>query len=336
METLQNLLDEFEVKGYFSIGQVQDFTEKCFKNKNQFDDFEDDGNSEQVNRIDAYKLVKELIAKPLNGTPDHYHNYAVSFARTSDYDIACDILLCGMKKYPKNIDLLADYLEYAIKSSNNEHYERCDKVFEVLNSRRPLFWNWRAYDFSIDYLLDKVDRGIGDSSQIRQQCIELAKEFQNRISTNELGYIAEANVYLMFGEENKAFSTLKRALGKTKIHAVQVSITLAEMYIKRNEPQEALKCVNRLLSDVSDTNLRITPSRIYVLSVLCKASVVLSNMQIGSSSGKELDNDLIQEILNDWERVKKLGSIDSQYYDSAKSIIKLIETIADVEIDEEM
>lgn len=336
METLQNLFDEYKIKGHFSIGQVHDFTEKCFMAKSSFDEFEDERSTEQVSRIDAYKLAREVIVNPSNGTPDHYHNYAVTFARASDFDIACDILLCGMKRYHKNVDLLADYLEYAIKSSNDEHYTKCEEIFNVLISRRPDFWNWRAYDFSIDYLLDKLDRGIGESLQIKQQCIELAREFQSRISTNELGYIAEANVYKMFGEEKQAFATLKKALGKTKLHTVQASVTLAEMYIKRNEPQEALKCINRVLSDVSDTNLRIAPSHIYVLSVICKASILLSNVQSNSSTGGIINNPLVQEILNDWDKVKKFGSREHQLFDSAESVVKLIEAISDVNSEDEI
>lgn len=336
METLQDLFNEFRVKGHFSIGQVYDFTEKCFASKNPFDEFEDEENTEQASRIDAYNLVKEVILNPSNGTPDHYHNYAVTFARNNDFDIACDILLCGMKRYSKNIDLLADYLEYAVRSSNDEHYIKCEEVFNLLLSRRPVFWNWRAYDFSIDFLLDKIDRGLGDPLQIKQQCIELAKEFQSHIPTNELGYIAEANIYKMFGEEKRMFTTLKKALGKTNLHAVQAAVTLAEMYIKRNEPVEAQKCINRIFSDFSDINLRIAPSHIYTLSVICKSSLLLSSIQGNSSLDNTIDNQLVQEILNDWDTVKRFGSADHKIFDSAASIVKLIETIANISSDDEI
>lgn len=337
METLQDLLDEAKIKGHFSIGRVQDFTVRCIRKPDHLDELEDDEDSTAPTWRDAYVLVNEVLGLPSSGSADHYHNYAVTFARESEFTLACDILLCGIKRYHANVDLLADFLEYAIQSSNDEHYKQCEAIFACLQSRRPQFWNWRAYDFSIDYLLDKLDRGIGDPGEIHAKCLELAKEFQQRISDNELGFIAEANVHATFGEKTKQFQTLKKALARTGFHAVQSAIALAEIYIKRNDPQEALKCVNRVLADLADINTRSTPARVYSLQIICKVALLLSGMRLNNNSEQIVNHELAQEILNDWNDMKKLGAgIGDQFYDSAKSLVNLVEVIGGTQSDEDL
>ena len=336
METLQDLLDEAKVKGHFSIGRVHDFTVRCFQESNRLDELEDGEDSTAPTCRDAYVLVNEVLGLPSSGSADHYHNYAVTFARESEFTLACDILLCGIKRYQANVDLLADFLEYAIQSSNDEHYKQCEAIFACLQTRRPQFWNWRAYDFSIDYLLDKLDRGIGDSGEIHAKCLELAKEFQRRISDNELGFVAEANVHAVFGEKAKQFQTLKRALTRAGLHAVQSAIALAEIYIKRNEPQEALKCVNRVLADLADINTRSTPARVYSLQIICKVALLLGDVRSNNNLEPIVNHDLAQEILDDWYDMKGLGAgTGDQFYDTAKSLVKLVEVIGGVQSDED-
>lgn len=328
METLQDLLDEAKVKGNFSIGRVHDFTVRCFQKPNRLDELEDGEDSTAPTCQDAYVLVNEVLGLPSSGSADHYHNYAVIFARESEFTLACDILLCGIKRYQVNVDLLADFLEYAIKSSNDEHYKQCEAIFSCLQLRRPQFWNWRAYDFSIDYLLDKLDRGIGDPGEIHTKCLELAKEFQKRISDNELGFIAEANVHATFGEKTKQFLTLKKALTRSGLHAVQSAIALAEIYIRRNQPQEALNCVNRVLADLADINTRSTPARVYSLQIICKVALLLGGMRLNNNSEQIVNHELAQEILNDWYDMKRLGAeTGDQFYDTAKSLVDLVEII---------
>lgn len=337
METLQDLLDEAKIKGHFSIGRVHDFTVRCIRKPDCLDELEGDEDSTAPTWRDAYVLVNEVLSFPSSGSADHYHNYAVTFARESEFTVACDILLCGIKRYHANVDLLADFLEYAIQSSNDEHYKQCEEIFACLQSRRPQFWNWRAYDFSIDYLLDKLDRGIGDPGEIHAKCLELAKEFQKRISDNELGFIAEANVHAMFGEKTKQFQTLKKALTRTGLHAVQSAIALAEIYIKRNDPQEALKCVNRVLADLADINTRSTPARVYSLQIICKAALLLSSMGSNNNSEQIVNHELAQEILNDWNDIKRLGAgRGDQFYDSTKSLVSLVEVIGGTRSDEDL
>ena len=62
---------------------------------------------------DLNALVQRVIQQTVKaGDADDWHNFAVDIARKDLYDLACDLLECGLSIYPKNIDLLADYLQY--------------------------------------------------------------------------------------------------------------------------------------------------------------------------------------------------------------------------------
>jgi hypothetical protein len=325
MDTLQSILDECKLKGYFSTGQVIDFTEKCFDTKHRLEDIED---SKQLTRNDAIKLALEFVSSQSNGMPEHYHAYAVVLAGETEYSLASEVLLCGLKRFGENIDLLADYLLYAIKS-NDEHYVKCDEIFKKLLLHRPQFWNWRAYDFSIDYLLDKIDRKPIDKNCIRSQCLELAQEFQKRIPNSELGYIAEFNIYMKFKEEKRAENILKKALNRNGVNVVQSAIRLAEINVRRNNPQEVLKCVRRIMSDIADFSLKTAPEHIYILSIISKTSQLMNSINAEQGINKAL----VQDIYSDWVKVKKFEDVDKHLFNTARMLVKLVEVNSDIKFD---
>jgi tetratricopeptide (TPR) repeat protein len=329
METLQSMFEESKVKGYFSISQATTFTERCLRDSSD----DEDSSSE---RKDAIELVKVIVSgeSKSSGTTNDYHKYAIIFARIDEYDLSCDILLCGLNRYPKNVDLLAGYLIYAISSSNDAHYEKCGEIYRTLQSLRPQFWSWRAYDFSISYLLDKIDRGTGgEPGDIRSECLELAHEFQKRIPTDELAYVAESRIYFTFGEFDKQMSVLKKAMKKNNMHIVRVAITLAEIYIDHNKPMEALACIRRILTDFSDVNSRTTPTYAYVLSIISKTAQFTNGLYSEVNGEQIADKALAREIIDDWTKVRKLEVNDKDFLNTAKTLVKFVEVISDVKID---
>jgi len=339
MQTLQDMLKEFEINGYFSLENIYKFVKKCAAEDISFEDYDDIDGNPRPTKQDAIELVNKAIRERsnLSGDPDDYHDCAVAFAyNMKDYDIACEILLRGLERYSANIDLLADYLEYAIKSSSDVHYDKCEEFFTKLQSYRPQRWNWRAYDFSIDYLLDKVDRGIGDYEEIQKLCLELSHEFQRRISDRELGYIAESNIHFAFGDKAKRIAVLKKALKRTNIHVVQSAISLAEIYLRERNPQGALNCLNRVISDLADPYSRTTPAQVFVLSVICKTSKLLNSANFAAEERKNIDKALVQEIIDDWKTARTNSTReDEMFYRTAGSLAKLVETISGIKSDDE-
>jgi hypothetical protein len=64
--------------------------------------------------------------------------------------------------------LLADFLIYATKSCDTEHYKKSESVYKTLQSLRPQLWDWKIYDFSIDYLLHSAFLLFGVNKTVKE------------------------------------------------------------------------------------------------------------------------------------------------------------------------
>ena len=67
-------------------------------------------------REDLYELIDQFLSQDQqSGDADDFHNFAVELARKDEYILACSVLDCGLKLFPKNVDLLADYLQFGVR-----------------------------------------------------------------------------------------------------------------------------------------------------------------------------------------------------------------------------
>jgi len=327
-ETLQTILNEFEIKGHFSIAQAKDFTEKCLQKKDEHDGSDDDSGSSQLSKDNAYKLVKQVLSNPTDGTPGDYHDYAVVFADVDDFTYACEVLLLGLKKYSTHIDLLSDFLLYATKSSRNEHYELCEEKYEQLKARR-IIWNWRAYDFSFEYLLDKMNYGRCDIEKLKAECLDLTREFQTYIPDNELGYIDEAIIFSTFREYDKEKSTLEKAYNKKNIPVVRVGITLARIYLKEGKPDMAMECLLSVIKNIPRVVTIISPERAWLLLIISKIAKLLNSATLYFNDRQKVDTPLVKEIVNDWNKIKSISNANAQIYKDVKGLVEFIKAIND-------
>ena len=338
METLQDLIDEAETKGHFSIRQVEEFTDRCLQNKNGDNDPDYDSDSSRLSRNDAYKLFNAVMQCPSDGTPSDYHDYAVTFAKAGDYTLACKILKQGLDKYSTHVDLLSDFLAYAIWSSEENHYEMCEEIYERLKARRS-FWQWRAYDFSIDYLLNMIDRGRDDPEKIKDECLKLASEFQTNLPTDERGYVAEAQIYSIFGESTKEKMTLEKAFDKENIPIGRVGVSLALICLEQREPDKAMKCIERVLKDMPNRDYaNIKPSRALLLLMKSKISMLMKKWEAsGVEIGQSVDIPLLKEIAEEWDKVKKISDSTGQAYNDIKTLVEFVKAISgeSIDVDEE-
>ena len=98
------------------------------------DDDEDDDEDDELSGMDS----------------DDFHNKAVDLARSSRYDEAVRMCQAGLKRFPEEIDLLADTVKYASKAGDMDTAEaHFQKMLAIPRQR----WNWRAYTFGFDYLV---------------------------------------------------------------------------------------------------------------------------------------------------------------------------------------
>ena len=84
------------------------------------------------------------------GSNAEFHNFVSTIVELGYYDRACEVLKEGINQYPNDTDLLADYLAFG-KMCNK--ITECDKYYNILDSIPDKKKTWRAFSFSIDYLI---------------------------------------------------------------------------------------------------------------------------------------------------------------------------------------
>ena len=126
-----------------------------------------------------YDLFDLLLQQPMFiGDADDYHNLAVVCAKQGDFDVACRFLDIGLNRYPYCIDLLADYLNYGMQCDRKES---CNEAYEKLILKKD-DWNWRAYRFAIDYLINLTSI---DCDSRDDKILSLITDFQNKLPDDE-------------------------------------------------------------------------------------------------------------------------------------------------------
>lgn len=133
-------------------------------------------------------------ALEFEGTPDEFHNFTTELARAGYYGRACSVLEVGIAQYGMNTDLLADFLNYGIKCGMADKCEIFYHQLDQINDRKK---TWRAFDFSIDYLLFKIGEENDDNviEQLKEEALSIVERFKNALPAEELAYLAEYQIY---------------------------------------------------------------------------------------------------------------------------------------------
>lgn len=189
------------------------------------------------------RIVDKICNEDLSGGNNDYHNCAAEFARGSMYIEACRILERGLLFFPKEIDLLADLVEYATKGGLIGKAE--EAVFRLKRDIPKGQWNWRCYEFSCDYY-----KAIGDY----QAAYDLSDEFINVIPDDERGYRikAECERQLHPGQEGieGCIAAFKQAIDRN-ITCPQCAMALSELLLGNGRIEEALEAANRTIRDLA-------------------------------------------------------------------------------------
>lgn len=184
------------------------------------------------------RYVELVVAEDstICGTKDDYHNAATECARHSLYDLAVRICEKGLTVFPNEIDLLADLITYA---SALGRYETASRLVSRLQAIDKNLWNWRAFEFSIDYF-----KQVGKYEEAEQ----LADEYINFLPFNERAYFAKAEICLLRYPggvgTNKAIKALQVAL-EHNLNCPGCARKLGELLAEGGELEAALGVYNR-------------------------------------------------------------------------------------------
>lgn len=145
------------------------------------------------------------------GSNLEFHNVASTIAQLGYYGRACEVLQEGINQYPNDTDLLADYLAYG-KMCNK--IDECEKYYNILDSIPDKRKTWRAFDFSIDYLIYKINMCNEEEKidELKECALKLVQRFKDNLPREELAYLSEYNIYEATFEENIGLEKLEEFL----------------------------------------------------------------------------------------------------------------------------
>lgn len=271
-------------------------------------------------------LLKELVDKvcsatALSGNANDFHNLAVQLARKNEYLFACKILECGLKHFPRETDLLADYLAYgvsAIEKKENEDIikNNCRNYFQELNSIPRAIWSWRAYSFMIDYMLSLLNKECFSDEAVesrKQEMLALAQEYRVAFPYDEDGYFSEAEIYRHFHDHENETRILEEATKNLKL-CPKCALRCGDIYVERGEYQKAMNKIKRCVQDTNQTQSNINEGYMYYIFALCKIAILQKKKKDNIS-----DEKTIQDIYSDFNiALKRFGDNHNDY----KSVIR--------------
>ena len=221
---------------------------------------------------DLEALVQRVIHQAVKaGDADDWHNFVVDIARKDIYNLACDLLECGLSIYPKNIDLLADYLQYGTSCGR---IEKCKSFYKVLSRIPKIRWSWRGYSFSVNYLIYQWERSDSEKEldELQEKMLGLAEAFRKNLPYDEESYRCEADVYKLLHRKKEEEEVLRSALNDLKI-APKCALRLSDLLFDRGDYEEALIHIRRGLRDAMQTQRSINEGYLYYLMGLTKMAL---------------------------------------------------------------
>lgn len=256
-------------------------------------------------------FLEQLLRQPqISGSADAWHNFAVVLAQCDLYNLACITLERGLDFYPKNVDLLADYLQYGMECGQEEY---CKAVCKTLNKVPKALWTWRGHHFLIFYykeqlLLSGTEKEL---EKYKAEIDQLLKLYHQQFPDNEGSYDCEADVCRELNDRRREEAVLREALEKLKI-APKCAMQLAVMLFDRGEYQEALRYAQRALRDSVQTQMGVNEAFLCYLSGLAKFALMLLDEEAnGYPEAAVLD------IYTDFETALRQG-LNSTYRSTLK------------------
>lgn len=192
---------------------------------------------------------------------DDYHNKAVDRARRGKNREAAGICMEGLKKFPRNVDLLADTIKY---SSEAGDMQTAAAHYSILKENVPFQrWNWRAFTFSFDYLLKK------DPIANEDECRRIIAHYKKYLPYEEKASMAESELEEALGNAESSMNVLKEAI-RTYANASQCALRLADMQMDRGLFADVLATTNYGIAASAEAQPTINVPYLYYIRALAK------------------------------------------------------------------
>lgn len=202
---------------------------------------------------------------PLTGDSDDFHNFAVTVSKVAnDNKNAYAIVREGLKIHTVNSDLLADALMYG---ANAGEKEECEKWYNVLLGVDKSCWTWRAFSFTLTYLMD-IYASSENSVATIDEILVLAGEYQRYLPDCEDAWISLYRVYDKINQRAKGIEVLEEAIAKFRF-CPKCWLRYADIMVDDGEYEKAEPIIRKMLRNPITTE-HINTSYMYFLDGQCK------------------------------------------------------------------
>lgn len=228
------------------------------------DDKEFPGTAEQM----LNKLVPALMGaeRPLIGDADDYHNFSVAVLKKYDeYGIALDIIQMGLEVHTMNTDLLSDAVRYAYNCSKPDISAQHYQALKEINKNK---WTWRAFSFSIDYLLELYLAGTTDDLG---EVLELVKAYQYYFPKEEDAWKCEQDIYTQTNQYDKGIEVLENAIAKFKL-CPKCWLRYADFMVDEGNYEKAIPVISKLCTNPISAD-HVNMAYVFYLDGLCRMTV---------------------------------------------------------------
>lgn len=245
----------------------------------------------------------------ITGTADEFHNLASEFARKGLYRYAVQVAKAGACKYGRNVDLLADIVKFG---SQCQDKDACERAYDRLNSIDKKMWTWRAFTFVIDYLenametANKDEDTRGSEEQIKGKILALIEKYKKL--EDERAWVAEAELYVKYGEREKAINVLKDGVEKVTV-APQCCIKLSDMLLESGDYEEVVKYSSMGIRGTAQDQPSASNGYLLYASALAKDALIHREaLESGGETKNKGYNNLsaVRDALTDYRIAKTL------------------------------
>ncbi len=291
----------------------------------RLEQYTDEDDFEARNKL--HKIINDLqLQDRAIGNADDFHNYVAELARRDEYDLACDVLNVGLRAFPHNVDLIADFIKYGINCQRTEEVKQLQKVLLKIPKKR---WTWRGFSFYVDYLQYLTEQPCSEKAldKLEQEMVEVIKEFKRYYPYSEEPFVTEAEMHQKASEPNQEEEIYKQALSSVKV-APKCSLRYADLLFDRGRYSEARPIITRAKKDSTTTQASVSDGYIYYLSALCTVALV-------SEEGREYSSDEVKEIYNDFNLALKDFNRNQSFVKVIRSKTNMLVSKTGIHVDSE-
>lgn len=277
-----------------------------------------------MDQIQHEEFVEKVVAlgdavenaKTIYGDTDDFHNFAVNYSRIGQSEMACMIVELGLRQYPYSVDLLADFLKYGSVTGKSDE---CEKCYKRLLELPDIKMTWRGYDFTVDYLLEKMKNAVTqeEADDNKRKIDDIIRRYKKRFPKSEDPYLSEAQVASFLGDEDRAVSVLKYAI--ENMAAPKCCLRYSDIMMEQGNYDEVIKAVQKGVSVSAQEQPGINIPYLFYLSGLAKDAKIHAE---GAYENKER----IEDAYSDYRVADELFSSNrSTYIKNMKLRIRILE-----------